>query len=309
MVFQIKSSQDNLVDKIQRLKTERKAIIVAHNYQIGEIQDVADFVADSLDLAKKCRDTSAEVIVFCGVHFMAETAAIMNPEKIVLLPDLGSGCGMADMVTAEKVRVLKAEHSNAVVVCYVNSSAEVKAESDICCTSSNAAKVVNSIPKEKEIIFIPDQYLGKWVAEQTGREMILFNGYCPTHVRIMSSDIETLRKRYPGAEVIVHPETTPEVTHTADKVLSTSGIAREARETQAATVIVGTEIGILHRLQKESPKKQFVPACAWCDCGYMKKNTLEKVLWALEDLEPRITVPKNVADRAREALERMFAVG
>ncbi len=303
-----KTSQNLLIDKIARLKVERKAVIVAHNYQIGEIQDVADLCADSLELAKECRKTNAEVIVFCGVHFMAETAAIMNPEKIVLLPDLGSGCGMADMVTPEKVRALKEQYPGSVVVCYVNSSAAVKAESDICCTSSNAVKVVESISKYKQIIFIPDQYLGKWVAEQTGREMILFNGYCPTHVRIMSSDIDPLRKRYPGAEVMVHPETTPEVTHAADRVLSTSGIAREAAKSSSQTIIVGTEIGMLHRLEKENPGKKFIPACKWCDCGYMKKNTLEKVLWALEDLQPRITVSKEVADRARGALERMMVV-
>jgi len=302
------TSSVHLTEKIQRLKAERKAIILAHNYQVGEVQDVADFIGDSLELSQKAAKTDAKIIVFCGVHFMAETAAILCPDRLVIMPDLMAGCSMSDMITADAVREMKARHPGAVVVCYVNTSAAVKAESDICCTSSNAVKVVNSIPKDREVIFIPDQYLGQHVERQTGRKMILYHGYCPTHVRIMAEELESLKETHPDAPVLVHPECTQEIISLADQVLSTGGICRTAKESSAKTLIIGTEIGILHRLQKENPDKEFVPACKWCDCGHMKVNTLEKLLWSLEDLEPVIKVPEEVAQKARKAIERMMAI-
>ncbi len=298
-----------LIRRIERLKTERRAIIIAHNYQEGEIQDVADFLGDSLELAYKAAQTDARVIVFCGVHFMAETAAILCPEQTVLLPDLSAGCGMSEMISAQAVRQLKAEHPGAVVVCYVNSSAAVKAESDICCTSSNAVRVVQSIPENREIVFIPDQYLGAFVMRETGRELILFNGYCPTHFRIMTSDLAEARTRHPNALVLAHPECTAEVAALSDRVLSTSGICAESRAVGHDEVIVATEIGILHRLEKENPTKSFIPACTWCDCAHMKVNTLEKVLWSLEEMRFPITVEEQTAKQARRAIDRMMQLG
>lgn len=303
------STQDRLITRIERLKKERRAIILAHNYQVGEIQDVADFLGDSLELSRKAALTDAEIIVFCGVHFMAETAAILCPDQTVLLPDLAAGCGMSEMVTTEEVRTLKAAHPEAVVVCYVNSSAAVKAESDICCTSSNAANVVQSIPKDREIIFIPDQYLGDYVTRKTGRKLILYNGFCPTHFRIMTSDIDAAKASHPDALVMAHPECTPAVSAMADQVLSTSGICMESKKTEKQEVIVATEVGILHRLQKENPEKEFVAACSWCDCAHMKVNNLEKLLWALESLQYPITVEPSIAGRAKQAIDRMLEIG
>ncbi|HIE64372.1 MAG: quinolinate synthase NadA [Nitrospira sp.] len=303
------STQDKLITRIQRLKKDRNAIILAHNYQVGEIQDVADFLGDSLELSRKAALTDAEVIVFCGVHFMAETAAILCPDQMVLLPDLAAGCGMSEMISTEEVRTLKAEHPDAVVVCYVNSSAAVKAESDICCTSSNAANVVQSIPKDREIIFIPDQYLGDYVTRKTGRKLILFNGYCPTHFRIMTADLDAAKTSHPEALVVAHPECTPAVSAMADQVLSTSGICMESNKTEKQEVIVATEVGILHRLKKENPDKEFIPACTWCDCAHMKVNNLEKLLWSLESLQYPITVPPSIAKRAKQAIDRMLEIG
>lgn len=297
-----------LIEKIRWLKRERRAVILSHNYQVSEIQDVADLLGDSLELAQRAAKTDAEVILFCGVHFMAETAAILCPTQLVLMPDLSAGCSMADMVDVDRLLALKAEHPSAVVVCYVNSSAEIKAESDICCTSSNAVKIVESVPRDREIIFIPDQFLGRHVEQMTGRRMILWNGYCPTHYRIMAADLEEAKAEHPEAEVLVHPECTEEITASADRVLSTSGICQTAKASSASTLIIGTETGILHRLRQENPDKQFIPACQWCDCAHMKVNTLEKVLWSLEDLEYRVTVPEEIAARARRAVERMLAL-
>ncbi|NOY83774.1 MAG: quinolinate synthase NadA [Nitrospirae bacterium] len=305
------TTEDRLVAQIKRLKTERQAIILAHNYhyQVGEIQDVADFLGDSLELSQKAAQTDAKVIVFCGVHFMAETAAVLCPDQTVLLPDLSAGCGMSEMITAEEVRNMKAEHPGAVVVCYVNSSAAVKAESDICCTSSNAVNVVRSIPEDREIIFIPDQYLGDYVTRKTGRKLILFNGYCPTHFRIMASELEASKKAHPDALVLAHPECTPEVSALADQVLSTSGICLESQKTQKKEIIVATETGILHRLQKENPTKSFVPACSWCDCAHMKvNNNLEKVLWSLEEMRYPVEVPASIRVRAKSAIDRMLEI-
>lgn len=303
------TTQERLVARIERLKKEHQAIILAHNYQVGEIQDVADFLGDSLELSQKASRTDAKVIVFCGVHFMAETAAILCPTQTVLLPDLSAGCGMSEMITANEVRALKSKHPGAVVVCYVNSSAEVKAESDICCTSSNAANVVRSIPDEKEIIFIPDQYLGDYVMRLTGRKLILYNGYCPTHFRIMTSEITKTKTAHPDALVMAHPECTPEVSFMADQVLSTSGICLESQKTNKKEVIVATEVGILHRLQKENPLKEFIPACRWCDCAHMKVNNLEKLLWALEEMQYPVKVDENIRIRAKKAIDRMLEIG
>ena len=298
----------HLIEKINRLKKERRALILSHNYQVGEIQDIADFTGDSLELSQIATRTEAKVILFCGVHFMAETAALLNPDKVVLIPDLTAGCSMSDMITVEKVRELKAQHPGAVVVCYVNTSVAVKAESDICCTSSNAAKVVLSIPPDREIIFIPDQYLGSYLSRQTGRKLILYDGYCPVHYRIMAADLEEVKVQHPNAEVVVHPECTPEVITQADQVLSTSGISRAVRQSSAEEIIVGTEIGILHRLKKENPQKKIFAACQWCDCAHMKVNTLEKVLWSLEDMQHVVIVPAGIFLNARRAVERMMTL-
>lgn len=299
---------ERLIAEIKRLKAERRAVILSHNYQVSEIQDVADFIGDSLELSQQAAKTDAEVILFCGVHFMAETAAILCPDKTVLLPDLDAGCSMAGMLDAGQLRAMKAQHPDAVVVCYVNSTAEVKAESDVCCTSSNAEKIVRSVPEDREIIFVPDQYLGHHVARLTGRPLILADGYCPTHYRIMATDLQAVKAAHPDAPVVVHPECTPAVAALADQVLSTSGIRRAVRALAAGRVIVGTETGMLDRLRKENPEKQIFAACQWCDCAHMKVNTLEKVLWSLEDLEYRITVPEPVRVLARRAVDRMMAL-
>jgi quinolinate synthase len=301
------NKNSELTAKIQRLKQERKAVILAHNYQPGDVQDLADFVGDSLQLSQQAAMTEADVIVFCGVHFMAETAYILSPEKTVLLPDPHAGCPMADMITAAKLRDKKKELPGLPVVCYVNSSAEVKAESDICCTSSNAVKVVESLPQQ-EIIFVPDKYLGQWVASQTGKRLHLWPGFCPTHARILPQHILELKAKYPQARVMVHPECRPEVDTLADAVLSTGGMRRYARQPEVRQMIVGTEMGIIHRLQKENPGKLFLPVCPQAICPNMKLTTLEKVLWCLEDMKPRVSVPEDVRLKAKSAVERMLKV-
>ena len=302
------SSNATLIEKIEKLKKDRNAIFLVHNYQLGEVQDIADFGGDSLELSRKAAESDADVIVFCGVHFMAETAAILCPGKTVLLPDLNSGCPMADMVTAEKLRELKRQHPNAKVVCYVNSTAEVKAESDICCTSANAVKIVETLKDAEEIIFVPDQYLGSYAAEQTGKELILWPGYCPTHARILAADIEKRKQEHPQAKVIVHPECKQEVRAVADAVLSTGQMVRYAQETEAKELIIGTEIGIIHRLQKENPDKMFIPATEQAVCPRMKLITLESVLWSLENMQHRITIPEDIRVKAKNAVDRMLEV-
>lgn len=298
-----------LIQEIQRLKKERNAVILAHNYQLGEIQDIADFAGDSLELSQKAANTEAYVVVFCGVYFMAETASILCPEKTVLLPDMHAGCPMADMIDARGLREMKKEHPGAVVVCYVNSTAEVKAESDICCTSANAVGVVESIDKGREIIFVPDQYLGNYASSITGREMILWPGYCPTHVRIQPEDIIRLRGEYPQAKVMVHPECTPELISLADEVLSTGGMCRFAQSTEAKDIIVGTEMGIIHRLRKENPDKRFIPASEQAVCPRMKLITLEKLLWSMQEMTPEVKVPEEIRVKAKAAVDRMLEIG
>lgn len=297
----------SLAEEILRLKKERNAVILAHNYQRGEVQDIGDFVGDSLELSQKAAQTEADVIVFCGVHFMAETASILSPQRTVLLPDAGAGCPMANMITAAQLREKKRELPNATVVTYINSSAEVKAESDYCCTSSNGVKIVSNIDAN-EILFVPDQYLGAFIAKKTGKEMHLWPGYCPTHVRILPEDILARKREYPEAKVVVHPECRPDVIDLADEALSTSGIIRYAARDDVKVLIVGTEVEILHRLVKENPGKTFVTASKKAVCPNMKKITLDKVLHSLETLTPVVKVPEEIRVRAKAAVDRMLAV-
>jgi len=301
-------THDRIAAEIGKLKAERDAVILAHNYQPGEVQDIADFVGDSLDLSIRASQTDARVIVFCGVHFMAETAALLCPGRTVLLPDEHAGCPMADMVTAEQLREEKRKSPLTVVVGYVNTSAAVKAECDICCTSGNAIKVINSLPEGIPILFVPDRHLGAYVAAQTGRKITLWPGYCPTHQFIRAGDIAALKKHYPGAQVLVHPECSGEVTSLADKVLGTGGMLTYARESAADAFIIGTESGIIHRLTKENPGKRFIPASERAVCPNMKRISLEKILWSLQDLRHEVRVPEELRARAKTAVDRMISI-
>jgi len=297
----------SLRERINRLKGAANAVILAHNYQLDEIQEIADFTGDSLELSRRAASTSADVIVFCGVHFMAETAKILSPAKTVLLPDLKAGCPMADMINAEQLRAFKAEHPGRPVVAYVNTSAEVKAESDVCCTSANAVKVVESLD-EDEVIFVPDKCLGDYVASKTSKKIILYPGYCPTHHRIRPEDILRRKSEHPDAYVMVHPECTRAVVQLADGVFSTSGMIRFARESSHREFIVGTEKGILYRLHQESPGKKFFTPTDNTICPNMKKITLEKLLWSLEDMQYPIELSADIMDRARGAIRRMIEI-
>jgi len=296
-----------LIEKILSLKRERNAVILAHNYQLGEVQDIADFVGDSLELSQNAAKTDAEVIVFCGVHFMAETAFILCPDKIVLFPDMNAGCPMANMITAERLKERKRQLPEAAVVCYINSTAEVKAESDVCCTSANAVKVIEVLDAE-EILFVPDQYLGHYVSTKTDKKMFLWPGYCPTHIRIRSENITELRQEYPQAKVIVHPECRADVIALSDEVLSTGGMCQYARREDVSQMIVGTEIGIIHRLKKENPGKRFIPASEQAICPNMKLITLEKVLWSLEEMAPQVRVSEEIRLESKAAVDRMIEV-
>jgi quinolinate synthase len=298
-------SREQILKEIEELKLRRKAVILAHNYQIGEIQDIADFVGDSLELSRKASATDRDVIVFCGVLFMAETAAILSPEKIVLLPDLRAGCPLADMVSREALKILKEDHPDAVVVSYVNSSAEVKAESDICCTSANALKVVDSLPQEK-VIFVPDRNLCKWVGRFSHKQLISWEGFCPTHEVLRKEDVLEVKKAHPEAKFIAHPECLEEVLDLADEVASTSGILKFARETSARELIIGTEIGMLHRLRKENPDKKFYPASEKMVCPNMKYHTLEKVRDSLKGMVHVIKVPEEIRVKAYQSIKRML---
>lgn len=295
----------DLIEQIQKLKSRRKAIILAHNYQIAEVQDIADFLGDSLELSRQAAKTDAEVIVFCGVHFMAETAAILSPEKTVLLPDINAGCPLANMITPEDVRNLRRQHPQVPVVAYVNTSADVKSETDIACTSANALKVISTL-EAKEIIFIPDKYLSQYVASKTNKKIHFWNGYCPTHLKILPEDINRLKKQYPDAKVMVHPECREDVTALADAVLSTSGMVRYAKETIAEVFIVGTEIGLVYRLSKENPQKKFIPASELAICPNMKLINLEKILWSLEELKYDVKVSEETRQKALRSVERMI---
>ncbi len=297
-----------IIEKIQHLKKQRNAVILAHNYQIGEVQDIADFTGDSLGLSIQAATTQAETIVFCGVQFMAETAKILSPQKTVLLPEKTAGCPMADMIDARSLGELKKKHPDALVVCYVNTTAEVKALSDYCCTSSNALQLVKSLPTDREIIFVPDRNLGGYIVERTGRQMILWPGYCLTHARITQADVADAKKKHPRAVVIAHPECCKEVRDCADELLSTGGMLKFAAESSRQSFIVVTEIGIIHTLKKQNPQKQFIPIADSAICSNMKKINLEKVLWSLEDMRYEISVPEDVRKRARAALDRMLQV-
>jgi quinolinate synthase len=308
---------DDTIAEILRLKQERNAVILSHNYQIGEIQDLADFVGDSLGLSQEAAKTDADVIVFCGVHFMAETAAILCPDKKVLIPDLKAGCSLAATITAEQLRQWKAEHPGAVVVSYVNTSAEVKAESDYCCTSSNAEKVVRAIPEEKEILFLPDLFLGSYLKKVTGRKMHLWMGECHVHAGIRPEHVRTMREAHPHAEFLIHPEcgcvssfmyylADNEIPTRGTHVVSTGGMINYARQSTVNEFIVATEVGILHRLRKDSPQKQFIPANDEAICQYMKMITLKNLLHSLREMVYEVVVPSSIARRARRAIERML---
>lgn len=300
-------SRARLIDRINQLRKQRRAIILAHNYQLDEVQDIADFVGDSLALAQQAAGVQeAEVIVLCGVRFMAETAKLVNPDRQVLMPDENAGCPMANMINARQLAEARRKHPDAAVVCYVNSTAEVKALSDICCTSSNAVKIVGSFPPERPIIFVPDQSLGDYVARQLGRELILWPGYCPTHHRILPEDIQRRRAEHPQAVVMVHPECTEDVRRLADYVGSTAQIIAEAGRSNSREFIIGTESGICHTLRKKYPQKTFIHVTPAADCPNMKLTTLEKILWSLEELKTEITVPDDVAAGARRAIEKML---
>lgn len=309
-----------LVDGINRLRRERNAVVLAHNYQIPAIQDLADFVGDSLQLAHEAARSDAELILFCGVHFMAETAAITCPDKRVLIPDSEAGCSLAASVTAADVRRWRAEHPGAVVVAYVNTDATVKAEVDYCCTSSNAVQVVEAIPEDREILFLPDQFLGLYVQRRTGRSMRLWLGECHVHASIRPEDVDALMQRYPDADLLLHPECgcvsqclwrLAEGDLPADRtlVLSTGGMVRHARECTAPVDLVGTEVGMLHRLHKENADKAFIPLREDAVCAYMKAITLAKLYRSLRDDVHEVSVPPDIADRARAAVDRMLAIG
>ena len=297
-----------LSDEIRSLAAGRNAIILAHNYCRGEVQDVADFTGDSLELARKAAETAADVIVFCGVYFMAETAKILNPSRTVLIPDPSAGCPMADMVTAEQLRGLKSSHPGAKAVCYVNSTAEVKAECDMCVTSGNAERVMSRFSPDEEVIFVPDQHLGGHIAGLLGRTYVLWPGYCPTHAAVTAAAIDEARRQHPGAPVLVHPECARDVREAADERLSTGGMCRYARESSAGEIVVGTETGILHRLRKENPGKLFHPVSDRIVCPNMKKNTLENLRDSLRDMKTEVVVPEEIAVRARRAIDAMLAI-
>lgn len=300
--------QNKLVDEILKLKKEKNAIILAHNYQVPEVQDVADIVGDSYALSRHAASTDSDVIVFCGVHFMAESAKILSPDKKVLLPVLDAGCPMADMVTAPRLREMKAKYPDAAVVCYVNSSAEVKAESDICCTSSNALKVVQSI-KSKQIIFVPDENLGSYIASRIkDKEIILWRGFCITHKRVKAEEVQKIRELHPNAKILMHPECEPEVQKLADFLGSTSEIIRHAGEIPEKDIIIGTEEGVLHILRKKYPNKNFYLLSTGLICTNMKKTRLEDVHAALLNMQHEIHVEESIRLKALKTLEEMLKI-
>jgi quinolinate synthase len=310
-----------LVEEIRTLARQRRAVILAHNYERPEVQDLADYVGDSLGLSREAARTDADVIVFCGVHFMAETAAILSPSKVVLLPDLAAGCSLASTINAEQLRAWKAEHPGAAVVSYVNTTAEVKAETDYCCTSGNAVEVVNAIPADRDILFLPDMFLGAHVRRITGRTNIhVWMGECHVHAGIDPENIRLQRSLHPGAEFLIHPEcgcatSVVEAVSAGDvdprgvHILSTEGMIKRPGESAADAFIVATEVGILHRLRRAYPGKQFFAANERASCAYMKVTTLPKIRDALRHLQYQITVPRDIADRARLAIERMVSIG
>lgn len=309
-----------LADKILELKKKKDVVILAHNYQLPEVQDVADFVGDSLGLSRQAAKTKSKTILFCGVHFMAETAAIICPDKKVLIPDLAAGCSLSDSITADQLRTWKKEHPSALTVGYVNTTAEIKSELDYCCTSSNAVNVVNAIPKNREILFLPDMFLGSYVAKVTGRKnMYIWAGECHVHAGISSIDIQKQLDSYTKSELLVHPECscTSQIMYDVAvgdyknrqvQILSTEGMMNYARESEAKNFVVATETGILYRMQQQNPDKTFVPASRAAVCQYMKMITLDKVYDSLLEDKYEVRVPKQIADKARLAIERMLAI-
>jgi len=298
----------NLVKEILSWKKRREATILAHVYQPGEIQDIADFTGDSLLLSQQAAKTKAKVIVFCGVQFMAETASILSPEKIVLLPEISAGCPLADMAPTKKVKSKIKELPEAVVISYVNSTADVKSLSDYCCTSANAVQIAQAIPAEKEILFLPDMNLADFTARKVKRKIFPWPGFCPTHNLLTREDVLKAKKLHPQALLLVHPECKPEVCNLADYIGSTRGIIEFANNNQSKEFIIGTELGIFHPLKKNNPNKQFFPASENMICKNMKLITLEKILYSLQNLEPRITVPEEIRKKSLEALNRMIKI-
>jgi len=299
---------EQLIKQIEKLKAQRGAVILAHNYQPGEIQDLADFTGDSLGLSIQASETDADVIVFCGVRFMAETAAILSPEKTVLLPEKSAGCPMADMINAEQLRRLKKENPDALVVCYVNSTAEVKAESDYCCTSANAVEVVQSLPEDKRILFVPDQHLGQFAAEKTGRKLVLWPGYCTTHVLITTDDVRSAREKYPDAIVMAHPECNEPVKELSDELLSTGQMLKFAAKNRGKRFIIATENGIIHTLKKQNPESEFFPVTERAICPNMKKISLDKIISSLQEMQFKIKVPESISIKAKKALDKMVEI-
>ncbi len=308
-----------LIAEINDLRRQRNAIILAHNYEYGEIQEIADYVGDSLGMAQAAARTNADVIVVCGVYFMAETAAILNPQRTVLIPDANAGCSLADSITVEQLRAWKAANPGAVVVSYVNTSAAVKAESDYCCTSGNAERVINAIPADKTILFLPDMFLGSYLRQKTGRPLKIWAGECHVHAAIRPDMIEQKRAAMPDAEFLIHPEcgcvssamdylASGAIDQRGTHILSTEGMIAHVNRSSASRFVVATEIGVLHRMRKANPNKQFVPIDDSISCRYMKLITLEKVRNSLRDLREPVTVPPEIADRARVAIERMLAL-
>jgi quinolinate synthase len=294
-----------LIKKIQNLKKAKNAVILAHNYQLPEVQDIADHTGDSLELSRIAAKSDTKMIVFCGVYFMAETASILCPDKTILIPDPQAGCPMANMITAEDVRELKQRYPHAVVVGYVNTPAEVKAELDICCTSTNAVEIVLKLRATDEIIFVPDKYLADYVSKKTSRRLISWEGYCPTHVKILPEDIVRQVRQHPHAKVMVHPECRPEVIELADEVLSTGRMCQFVKKSSAKAFIVGTEVGLIYRLKKDNPEKEFYPASEHATCPNMKRTNLEKVLWSLEEGKTEVRVSDEIRRKARRAIDKM----
>ena len=303
---------DALAKEILELKKKLNAVILAHNYQVSEIQDVADYVGDSLGLSQQAAKTSAEVIVFCGVHFMAETAKILNPHKVVVLPDKDAGCSLEQSCPAPKLKEFQATNPNFYTIAYINCSAAVKALSDVICTSGNAVKIVNAAPKDKDLLFVPDENLGSWVMEQTGRPMTLWRGDCYVHVEWTHASVTRIRREFPDAPLVAHPECTKAVRMLADVVCSTEKMVDYCKKTRAKQIIIVTEAGMLHRLKKECPDKTFIPAptdnCRCNECRFMKMNTLEKVYNCMADLQPRIELDEETIRRARLPIERMLEI-
>ncbi len=295
-----------MIERINILRRERNAVILAHNYELGEIQDIADFCGDSLELSIKAAETDADVIVFCGVRFMAETAKILSPDKTVLIPVPQAGCDMADMVTGDSLRKLKAAHPGAMVVCYVNTTAEVKAECDLCVTSGNALEMMKLIPADREVLFVPDRNLGSFCAAAAEKEMVFWEGFCPVHERMTVAMVERRRREYPNAKLLMHPEAPAEVIHLADEALSTGGILRYVRESQDKEFIIATEIGIIHRLEEENPDKRFIPLTEQAICPHMKMIRLENLLNSLENMTTQVEVPEEIRVRAELPIRRML---